>query len=136
MAHAASRAVALRKAKQKESANRPEVPKEGSKFVNDNVNIRRRSTRMSRSRGAGFILQNYEQMADGKEPEDDEKTKTRELYLKLLESADHLLSMQPALIELESDEDSEADDELLSVQTEKAEQAKLGLIRQMTSNLS
>ena len=60
---------------------------------------------MSRSRGAGFILQNYEQMADGKEPEDDEKTKTRELYLKLLESADHLLTMQPALIEIGSDEE-------------------------------
>ena len=115
MAHAASRAMALRKAKQQESAKKTEVPKEGSKFVNDNVNIRRRSTRMSRSRGAGFILQNYEQMADGKEPEDDEKTKTRELYLKLLESADHLLSMQPALIENESDVESEAGDELLSI---------------------
>ena len=136
MAHAASRAIALRKAKAKEDANRPELPKEGSKFVNDNVNIRRRSTRMSRSRGAGFILQNYEQMADGKEPEDDEKTKTRDLYLKLLESADHLLTMQPALIENESDFEDEEGDEFASAQSEKAEQAKLGLIKQMTSNLS
>ena len=135
MAHAASRAVALRKAKEKESAKKTEVPKEGSKFVNDNVNIRRRSTRMNRNRGAGFILQNYEQMASGKEPEDEEKTKTRELYLKLLESADHLLSMQPALIEDESDEENDAGDEF-SLQTEKAEQEKLGLIKQMTSNLS
>ena len=94
---------------------------------------------MQRTRGAGFILQNYQMLAENKEIEEEpEVSKTSKLYTTLLESEEYLLSMQPYMLEDSSGDDDEIgmDEDLLEIQSAKAEAANLSLIRQMTSNLS
>ena len=63
------------------------------------------------------------------------ETKTQKLYQTFMQSEEFLYTMQPGMLDDDSQEE-EGDDDLLKLRTESAEQSKLGLIRQMTSNLS
>ena len=139
MVSAAIGAKVIAKAKRdKEKAAKNAKEGDGTLY-NENDLLRRRSTRMQRTRGAGFILQNYQMLAENKEIEEEpEVSKTSKLYTTLLESEEYLLSMQPYMLEDSSGDDDEIgmDEDLLEIQSAKAEAANLSLIRQMTSNLS
>ena len=55
--------------------------------------LRKRTTRMQRNRGAGFILQNYEKLAENRDDEEEVETKTQKLYHTFMQSEDYLYTM-------------------------------------------